>query len=56
MSREKWVIPVTIILVLIFSLCVIITCIRYDNYVNELKEKAQKYEMIENKIEKENKE
>ena len=50
MSREKWVIPVTIILVLIFNLCVIITCVRYDNYVNELKEKAQKYEMIENKV------
>lgn len=50
MSGEKWVIPFTIILVLIFSLCVIITCVRYDNYVNELKEKAQKYEMIENKI------
>ena len=50
MREEKWVIPVTIILVLIFSLCVIITCVRYDNYVNELKEKVQKYEMIENKI------
>ncbi len=54
MSGEKWVIPVTIILVLIFSLCVITTCVRYDNYVNELKEKAKKYEMIENKVGEEN--
>lgn len=50
MNKDKWLIPIIIVMVLIYNLGIIIACLRYDNYINELEEKAHKYEMIENKV------
>lgn len=46
MNKEKYII-LAIIIVLVCNSLIVISCLKYDSYVNKLKEKAQKYEMIE---------
>lgn len=49
MSKEKYII-LAIIAILVFNSLIVISCLKYDSYVNELEEKVQKYETIENKV------
>ena len=49
MKNEKYII-LAVIIVLVFNSLIVISCLKYDSYVNELEEKVQKYEMIENKV------
>lgn len=51
MSRdEKLLIPVAVIIALMLYTCLIIACLKYDSYINELEEKANKYEVLVNKV------
>ena len=48
---NKYLMIFAIFTVVIFNLVIAITCIRYDNYVKELKEKANKYDLMTNSVE-----
>lgn len=51
---NKFLMIFVIFIVVVFNLVIAIACIRYDNYVRELKEKANKYDLIINSVEEEN--
>lgn len=51
---NKFLVIFTIFIVVVFNLLIAITVTRYNNYVKELKEKANKYDLITNSVEAEN--
>ena len=46
--KDKLIIIIASILIIAWFVCFIVTCVRYDNYTKELKEKANKYDLITN--------
>ena len=55
-KKEYFYIFLGILLTIIWIVILLTTCIRYDNYVEELKEKANKYDVIISNTEVENNE
>lgn len=48
---NKYLMIFAIFIVVVFNLLIAIACIRYDNYIKELKEKANKYDLMTNSVE-----